>query len=315
VSPHCVVSESDLLIERDILLGQVATRPIRVPAGALQLSAHHAQQLATSLGLGEYESSMSAYWSLETRLQQWQRIVDRLGLPWLQQAQMVEVGSGMGLFTLTGALLGFQISGVEYASDRYRTSLRVATTIAQHNNIELRFIQSPAEQLPLPDQSTDLVISFQTFEHVEDVAATLREIRRVLRPGGHLFAQVPNYAAWTEQHYGLLFPLGLGKAALRHYLKLRGKPTAFLEHLQWITPHSLEQLLHRTTFQHVSISRPSIASENTGWMQATIAPTPFRWQRNLFGYRLAEQIARVGQRLGLGPALEPQIEIWATAGA
>lgn len=45
---------------------------------------------------------------------------------------------------------------------------------------------SPAESLPLPDDSFDIVISTQVLEHVDDPAACLSEMFRVLAPGGTL---------------------------------------------------------------------------------------------------------------------------------
>lgn len=42
-----------------------------------------------------------------------------------------------------------------------------------------------AESLPLPDASVDLVFSTISFHHWHDKAAGVREIARVLRPGGH----------------------------------------------------------------------------------------------------------------------------------
>jgi ubiquinone/menaquinone biosynthesis C-methylase UbiE len=51
-------------------------------------------------------------------------------------------------------------------------------------NIELR--QAPAEALPVPDRSFDAVVSTLVLCTVDDVAASLAEIRRVLRPGGRL---------------------------------------------------------------------------------------------------------------------------------
>ena len=42
-----------------------------------------------------------------------------------------------------------------------------------------------AEELPLPDASVDLTVSTISFHHWRDQAAGVREIARVLRPGGH----------------------------------------------------------------------------------------------------------------------------------
>lgn len=61
-----------------------------------------------------------------------------------------------------------------------------------------------------PDASFDTVISCETVEHVPDPRKALRELARVLKPGGRLFLTTPNY----------LGTMGL----YRLYLRLRGRP-------------------------------------------------------------------------------------------
>ncbi|RQW88761.1 MAG: class I SAM-dependent methyltransferase [Geobacter sp.] len=46
-------------------------------------------------------------------------------------------------------------------------------------------------QIPLPDDSVDCAIATELFEHLPDPAATLQEIRRVIKPGGRIFFTVP----------------------------------------------------------------------------------------------------------------------------
>ncbi|WP_016683933.1 class I SAM-dependent methyltransferase, partial [Yersinia pestis] len=49
-------------------------------------------------------------------------------------------------------------------------------------NIEIQ--QGLAESLPFADQSFDIVISRYSAHHWHDVGKALREVKRVLRPGG-----------------------------------------------------------------------------------------------------------------------------------
>jgi ubiquinone/menaquinone biosynthesis C-methylase UbiE len=61
------------------------------------------------------------------------------------------------------------------------------------------------QDIPLADRTFDIVISCETIEHVVDPVKALREIHRVLRPGGTLLLTTPNY----------LGPMGLYRAYLR----------------------------------------------------------------------------------------------------
>jgi SAM-dependent methyltransferase len=53
--------------------------------------------------------------------------------------------------------------------------------------------QGEAEQLPFADDSFDLVTALDVVEHLDDDAAGLREMRRVLRPGGRALLFVPAF--------------------------------------------------------------------------------------------------------------------------
>ena len=61
-------------------------------------------------------------------------------------------------------------------------------------------------KMPLADSSMDAVTSFEVLEHVPDELATLREIHRVLRPGGRFALTVPN-RWWIFETHGTSLPL------------------------------------------------------------------------------------------------------------
>ncbi len=74
---------------------------------------------------------------------------------------------------------------------------------AQHNVGHLpavTLINARLEALPLPTASVDKAVLSEILEHVDDDVACLREVRRVLKPGGVLAITVPNanYPFWWD---------------------------------------------------------------------------------------------------------------------
>jgi len=70
------------------------------------------------------------------------------------------------------------------------------------------FLRGSADALPFPDESVDVVICNHTLEHFENVSASLREIGRVLKPGGALWAAVPDASTLDDRLYRYLFDGG-----------------------------------------------------------------------------------------------------------
>jgi SAM-dependent methyltransferase len=69
------------------------------------------------------------------------------------------------------------------------------------------------------DNFFDVVISNQVFEHVQDPPAALREIARVLKPGGTFLALFPDRSAWFEGHVGLYFVHWMPPNLAHSYMK------------------------------------------------------------------------------------------------
>jgi SAM-dependent methyltransferase len=89
----------------------------------------------------------------------------------------------------------------------------------------LEFERADVSGLPFEDGSFDLVVSFETLEHVPDAARTIAELRRVLADGGLLIASTPNSdrylvdnefhtREYTEQEFGTLLAPHFSEVAL-----------------------------------------------------------------------------------------------------
>ena len=101
---------------------------------------------------------------------------------------MLEIGSGTGslLYVLRGR--GMEIRGVELNRELIAEGRR------HFGDLPITPVDGVA--LPFGDAAFDVVMSFDVFEHIPDVDAHLREVTRVLRPGGSYLIQTPN--KWTN---------------------------------------------------------------------------------------------------------------------
>ncbi len=61
------------------------------------------------------------------------------------------------------------------------------------------------DKIPFPDDSFDYVINNQVMEHVKDMDSVLKEIHRVLKPGGQVLSLFGDKTMWTEGHCGIPF--------------------------------------------------------------------------------------------------------------
>lgn len=102
-------------------------------------------------------------------------------------ARVLELGAGTGQQALDLSARGFDVAAVDLEQSNYAEA-RVFP-VANYDG----------RALPYPDASVDIVFSSNVLEHVKDLDALHREIRRVLRPDGYCVHVLPTDAwrFWT----------------------------------------------------------------------------------------------------------------------
>jgi SAM-dependent methyltransferase len=118
------------------------------------------------------------------------------GFPAREGDRVLDLGTGVGAMA---AQLIRQFPGICVVGlDRQRSALQTA----QAHHPEAIYVEGDAMDLPFPDQAFNHVHGSWIIEHVPDPVVALREVRRVLRPGGTChFLEVENASLRTVPAY------------------------------------------------------------------------------------------------------------------
>ena len=155
--------------------------------------------------------------------------------------RLLEVGCGTGDFLAEAEAAGYEVLGVEYAEAACAT----ANERLKHGRVE----QGELKAAKLPDSHFDVCVLNDVIEHVRDPIAFLREIQRVLRPGGALFIATPSLDSWSAR-----------------FMKERWmewKP----EHLLYFNAQNIQTALLKTGFGQVLV-RPGTKVLNFDYVKA-----------------------------------------------
>ena len=109
---------------------------------------------------------------------------------------LLDVGCGPG--TITIDLAGRVAPGTVVGIDRADEVIVQADELRRSRGAEnVRFSTGDVYALELDDASFDVVHAHQVLQHLRDPVGALRELRRVLRPGGTLAVRDSDYAAFV----------------------------------------------------------------------------------------------------------------------
>jgi ubiquinone/menaquinone biosynthesis C-methylase UbiE len=111
--------------------------------------------------------------------------------------RVLDVACGEGYGSALLSRVASAVSGVDISNEAitHATAAYSTQKTAQKN---LKFYEASCTQLPFADHSFDIVVSFETIEHITEHDAFLDEIKRVLTADGLLIISSPNKAEYSD---------------------------------------------------------------------------------------------------------------------
>lgn len=113
--------------------------------------------------------------------------------PYRQIGKFLDIGCFKGHLLTAAHKRGWSVYGTEIS----RQAVAYARQKAQ-----LSVFLGSLEAAAYPTRSFDAIVMLDVIEHLSDPLEYLREIRRILRPGGGLYLDTPNYSSLTRRFYG-----------------------------------------------------------------------------------------------------------------
>jgi ubiquinone/menaquinone biosynthesis C-methylase UbiE len=225
----------------------------------------------------------------------------------------LEIGSGTGFFLLNLMQAGVAKTGS--VTDISPGMVEVALRNAAGLGLDVDGRVADAETIPYPDASFDLVVGHAVLHHIPDVETALREVLRVLKPGGRfVFAGEPT-------RYGDVVARRLSRLtwwATTRVTRLPGlagwrRPQQELDEssraaaLEWVVdlhtfaPSALRRLAVAAGAVDVEVRTEELTAAWFGWpvrtFEAAVPPGKLGWDWAMFAYRTWRRLSAVDRRL------------------
>ncbi|WP_031458798.1 class I SAM-dependent methyltransferase [Chloroflexus sp. MS-G] len=216
----------------------------------------------------------------------------------VQSLRILDLGAGMGGFAVAASLAGARVTACEYNPDY----CRIIRLRAARYRLSLPIINAAGEALPLPHAAFDLAVAWDVLEHVNDPVAVLRELARVLRPGGHALITAINRRAWIDPHYHMRGINWLPRPLAELVIELRGRTkrgAAFrdmqrLSEMHYFHYHDLVRLCNQLGFTVTDLReqallagqlpsrKPLRRAMRRVLRRIGLEQTAYRWQRRFY---------------------------------
>lgn len=232
------------------------------------------------------------------------------GLPY---ERALELGCGTGFFLLN--LMQGGVANTGSVTDLSPGMVKVALRNAEHLKLPVDGRVADAETIPYEDNTFDLVVGHAILHHIPDVELALREVLRVLKPGGRfVFAGEPStigdfYARWlgritwetTTRITRLPFLADWRRSAEELNESSRAAALEAVVDLHTFDPSELERIAESAGAVKVHAHTEEFAAALLGWPLRTIEYAVPReklgWNWAMFGMRSWKTLTWVDEKV------------------
>jgi len=152
---------------------------------------------------------------------------------------LLDVGASTGIIDSFLADQFSKVTGIDIDQE----AIQFAQETFRKRNLDFR--QGDVMALDLPENSYDAVICTHIYEHVPDAKQMIKEVFRVLKPGGICYFAAGNRISIMEPHYRLPLLSILPRPVAHLYMKISGKGNYY--HEKHLTLKALKKLVRDFT--------------------------------------------------------------------
>jgi ubiquinone/menaquinone biosynthesis C-methylase UbiE len=178
--------------------------------------------------------------------------------------QVLEVGCGTGLILHRVAGFARDARGIDLSAGMLEKAAARGLSVAQ----------ASATELPIATASVDVAYSFKVLAHIPDITGCMREMARVVRPGGYVIAEFynarsirrlvkalkPPTAVSDQTHDELVYTRYDDAAAIRSYLP---------SELEWVATRGI-----RVITPVAAVLRVPVLGSAVRWAEHRLADAP-----------------------------------------